>query len=226
MNKIKLNQEWLELLSSHLEQQQFINLTSKIKQEYLAGEKIYPQPGKIFNALNLTPPSEVKVVILGQDPYHGPGQAMGLSFSVPVSVKNPPSLKNIFKELENELGHKSQAELKFNGDLTSWAEQGVLLLNSVLTVKAGKPGSHSGRGWEQFTDAIISELSNNYRGIIFMLWGNYAKQKLSLIDIDKHTVLTAPHPSPFSAHSGFFGCNHFISANQQLKLSDKTEIKW
>ena len=226
MNKIKLNQEWLELLSSYLNQQQFINLTSEIKQEYLAGEKIYPYPSKIFNALNLTPPGEVKVVILGQDPYHGPGQAMGLSFSVPASVKNPPSLKNIFKELESELGHKSDAETKYDGDLTSWAEQGVLMLNSVLTVKAGKPGSHSGRGWEQFTDGIISELSDNYRGIIFMLWGNYAKQKLSLIDVDKHTVLTAPHPSPFSAHSGFFGCNHFISANQQLEAGGKVEIKW
>ncbi len=223
---IKLNQEWLELLSSHLNQQQFINLTSEIKQEYLAGEKIYPHPSKIFNALNLTPPGEVKVVILGQDPYHGPGQAMGLSFSVPASVKNPPSLKNIFKELESELGHKSDAEIKHGGDLTNWAEQGVLLLNSVLTVKAGKPGSHSGRGWEQFTDGIISELSNNYSGIIFMLWGNYAKQKLSLIDASRHTVLTAPHPSPFSAHSGFFGCNHFISANQQLEAGGKAEIKW
>jgi uracil-DNA glycosylase len=223
---IKLNQEWLELLSSYLNQQQFINLTSEIKQEYLAGEKIYPRPDKIFNALKLTPPDKVKVVILGQDPYHGYGQAMGLSFSVPASIKNPPSLKNIFKELESELGHKSDAEIKHDGDLTSWAEQGVLLLNSVLTVKAGKPGSHSGRGWEQFTDGIISELSNNYSGIIFMLWGNYAKQKLSLIDASRHTVLTAPHPSPFSAHSGFFGCNHFISANQQLKLSGKAEIKW
>ena len=223
---VKLNQEWLELLSSYLNQQQFINLTSEIKREYLAGEKIYPHPSKIFNALSLTAPGKVKVVILGQDPYHGPGQAMGLSFSVPVSVKNPPSLKNIFKELESELGHKSDAEIKHDGDLTSWAEQGVLLLNSVLTVKAGKPGSHSGRGWEQFTDGIISELSNNYSGIIFMLWGNYAKQKLSLIDASRHTVLTAPHPSPFSAHSGFFGCNHFISANQQLEASGKAEIKW
>lgn len=223
---VKLNQEWLELLSSYLNQQQFINLTSEIKREYLAGEKIYPHPSKIFNALSLTAPGKVKVVILGQDPYHGPGQAMGLSFSVPVSVKNPPSLKNIFKELESELGHKSDAEIKHDGDLTSWAEQGVLLLNSVLTVKAGKPGSHSGRGWEQFTDGIISELSNNYSGIIFMLWGNYAKQKLSLIDASRHTVLTAPHPSPFSAHSGFLGCNHFVSANQKLKLSGKAEIKW
>jgi uracil-DNA glycosylase len=226
MNKIKLNQQWLELLSSHLKRQEFINLISEINQEYLDGERTYPQPDKIFNALNLTSPGEVKIVILGQDPYHGPGQAMGLSFSVPAELKNPPSLKNIFKELESELGHKSEAELKFNGDLTTWAKQGVLLLNSVLTVKAGKPGSHSRRGWEQFTDGIISELSNNYSGIIFMLWGNYAKQKLSLIDLDKHTVLTAPHPSPFSAHSGFFGCNHFIEANRQLEANGKDEIKW
>lgn len=226
MVEIKLNKQWKDLLADYLNSDQFQETADFVRGEYLSGKKIYPHPKNVFNALNLTSPDEVKVVILGQDPYHGPNQAMGLSFSVPADVKNPPSLQNIFKELEAELGQKSQAELKFNGDLTNWAEQGVLLLNSVLSVEAGKAGSHSGKGWEEFTDCIISQLSKSQNNLVFMLWGNYAKQKLSLIDQNKHLVLTAAHPSPFSAYSGFFGCKHFVQANQYLKFSQKSAIKW
>ena len=226
MAEIKLSSQWQNLLKDYLASDRFRDTTDFARQAYLSSDTIYPHPKNIFRALNLTPPGSVKVVILGQDPYHGAHQAMGLSFSTPPEVKNPPSLQNIFKELESELGHKSDAELKFSGDLTTWAEQGVLLLNSVLTVQAGQAGSHAGKGWEQFTDHIIQRLSEEYSGIIFMLWGNYAKQKLSLIDSTKHLILTAPHPSPFSAHSGFFGCGHFQKANQYLKLNNKEGIEW
>lgn len=226
MADIKFNDQWKQLLANYLGSDQFKATADFIRSEYTYGKKIYPHHNNIFNALNLISPDKVKVIILGQDPYHGPGQAMGLSFSVPASIKNPPSLKNIFKELESELGYKSKAELKFNGDLSCWAKQGVLLLNSVLTVEAGKPGSHAKKGWEDFTDHIISQLSNYKSGLVFMLWGNYAKQKLSLIDEGKHLVLRAPHPSPFSAHSGFFGCDHFIGANRYLKNRSKSVIKW
>jgi uracil-DNA glycosylase len=223
---VKLNQKWLDLLSDYIENQEFKSLSNEISNEYLSGKKIYPHPKNIFEALNLTSPDEVKVIILGQDPYHGPDQAMGLSFSVPASIKNPPSLQNIFKELESEIGHKSQAELKFKGDLSCWAKQGVLLLNSVLTVEAGKPGSHAKKGWEDFTDHIISQLSKTKSGLVFLLWGNYAKQKLSLIDSNKHLILTAAHPSPLSAYNGFFGCGHFVSANEYLRSNSKEEITW
>lgn len=226
MAEIKLKEQWEDLLADYLNTEEFKSTAEFVRGEYLSGKKIYPHPKNIFNALNLTPPDKVKVVILGQDPYHGPGQAMGLSFSVPPEVKNPPSLQNIFKELESELGEKSQAETKFKGDLTSWAEQGVLLLNSVLSVEAGKPGSHAGKGWEAFTDYIISQLSETQDNLVFMLWGNYANKKLSSVDQNKHLVLSAAHPSLFSAHSGFFGCNHFIKANEYLKLNSKQQIKW
>lgn len=226
MKEVKLNNHWKQLLANYLDSDQFKATADFVRSEYLSSKKIYPHPKNIFNALNLTVPDQVKVVILGQDPYHGEDQAMGLSFSVPASVKNPPSLQNIFKELESELGHKSAAEHKFNGDLSCWAKQGVLLLNSVLTVEAGKPGSHAKKGWEDFTDHIISQLSESKSGLVFMLWGNYAKQKLSLIDANKHLILTSPHPSPFSAHSGFFGCGHFVQTNRYLKSINKKEIKW
>ena len=226
MLEIKLKVEWKQLLGDYLDSDKFQDTADFVRQQYLSGKTIYPKSENIFRALNLSAPQNVKVVILGQDPYHGPNQAMGLSFSVPAEVKNPPSLANIFKELEAELGQKSAAELKFKGDLTNWAEQGVLLLNSVLSVEAGKPGSHASQGWEDFTDQIISKLSESQSGLEFMLWGNYAKSKLSLIDGAKHLVLSAPHPSPLSAYSGFFGCNHFVKANDYLKLNNKTEIVW
>lgn len=226
MGELKLSVEWKQLLGDYLQSDEFIKTSDFARERYLSGDKIYPLPQNVFQALNLSNPQDVRVIILGQDPYHGAGQAMGLSFSVPADVKNPPSLQNIFKELEDELGQKSEAELKFSGDLTNWAKQGVLLLNSVLTVEAGKAGSHAGKGWEQFTDQIIKRLSARQEGIVFMLWGNYAKQKLSLIDQRKHLVLSSSHPSPFSAHSGFFGCGHFKKANTYLKLKGKEEIKW
>ncbi len=226
MLEIKLKVEWKQLLGDYLYSDNFQATVDFVRQEYLSGKTIYPKSENIFRALNLTAPQNVKVIILGQDPYHGPNQAMGLSFSVLAEVKNPPSLTNIFKELEAELGQKSSAELEGGGDLTNWAEQGVLLLNSVLSVEAGKPGSHAGQGWEDFTDQIISKLSESQSGLVFMLWGNYAKSKLSLIDGAKHLVLSAPHPSPLSAYSGFFGCSHFVKANNYLKLNNKTEIVW
>ena len=226
MAEIKLGKNWRKLLSNYLDSDDFQKTASFARQQYLSSKTICPHPKNVFKALNLTDPEDVKVVILGQDPYHGRDQAMGLSFSVPAEVKNPPSLQNIFKELEAELGHKPEAELKFSGDLTAWAEQGVLLLNSVLTVEAGKAGSHTNKGWEQFTDHVISKLSAQYSGIVFVLWGNYAKQKLSLIDQDKHLVLTSSHPSPLSARNGFFGCGHFEKANEYLKLNNKEGVRW
>lgn len=224
--KVEIKQSWLKILKNFFEAESFKDLMDFVRTEYLAGKVIYPEPENIFKALTLTPFDEVKVVILGQDPYHGDGQAMGLSFSVPEEVRNPPSLRNIFKELEVELGEKSEAEVKFNGDLSCWAKQGVLLLNSVLTVETGKPGSHSKKGWEDFTDQVIKKISERKKGVVFMLWGNYAKQKLNLIDADKHLVLMSPHPSPFSAHTGFFGSDHFIKANQWLESKGKKKIEW
>jgi uracil-DNA glycosylase len=224
--KVEIKQSWLKILKNFFEAESFKDLMDFVRAEYLAGKVIYPEPENIFKALNLTPFDKVEVVILGQDPYHGDGQAMGLSFSVPEEVRNPPSLRNIFKELEAELGEKSEAEVKFNGDLSCWAKQGVLLLNSVLTVEAGKPGSHSKKGWGDFTDQVIKKISEEKEGVVFILWGNYAKQKLNLIDEDKHLVLMSPHPSPLSAYSGFFGNDHFIKANQWLESKSKKKIEW
>lgn len=184
---------------------------------------LYPHPKNIFAALSSCPVEEVKVVILGQDPYHGLGQAHGLSFSVQDWVKLPPSLQNIYKELKLEY---PEFEIPNSGNLTHWAEQGVLLLNSILTVEAGKPASHSKIGWETFTDSIISKLSQEREGLIFLLWGNFARSKKVLIDTQKHFVLEAPHPSPFSAHSGFFGCGHFKKVNEILKERAEKEIIW
>jgi len=186
------------------------------------GSVIYPPGDLIFNALNTTPFDEVKVVILGQDPYHGPGQAHGLCFSVPEGVAIPPSLVNIYKELEADL----ETSPPRSGNLQHWAEQGVLLLNAVLTVERGNAGSHQGKGWERFTDRVISELNENRDGLVFMLWGNYALKKGAMIDRDRHLVLTAPHPSPLSAHRGFFGCRHFSSANEWLKKYDLVPVDW
>jgi uracil-DNA glycosylase len=186
------------------------------------GKIIYPQQDRIFHALIATPFSQARVVILGQDPYHGPGQAEGLSFSVPRGIPIPPSLKNIFKELEKDLG----IPVARHGHLESWARQGVLLLNTVLTVEEGRPASHAGHGWEKLTDGIIKKLSNERNHLIFLLWGKHAQQKASLIDASKHTILTAPHPSPLSAYQGFFGCHHFSRVNELLKDHGEVPITW
>ena len=186
------------------------------------GAVIYPAPENIFAAFNLTPLEHTKVVILGQDPYHGPGQAMGLSFSVPDGMKVPPSLRNMYKEIEEDIG----ATQFSSGDLTGWAEQGVLLLNTALTVEDGKAGSHSKIGWAKLTDAAIQALSLGREGIVFILWGGHAQKKAGLINSEKHLVLAGPHPSPLSAYRGFFGCKHFSKANQHLKAQGKSEIKW
>ncbi|EAL3458209.1 uracil-DNA glycosylase, partial [Campylobacter coli] len=197
----------------------------EIKKQYLNAINqnivIYPPANLIFNAFNLCPLKEIKIIILGQDPYHQPNQAMGLSFSVPKNVKIPPSLNNIFKELQNDLNITPAK----SGDLSSWAKQGVLLLNSILSVEAGKPASHSSWGWQEFSDAVISKLSLEKSGLIFILWGNYAKSKKALIDTKKHFILEAAHPSPL-ARTGFLGCKHFSKANEILKNLGKKPINW
>lgn len=221
----KINKLWKRSLQDKLSGDDFKSLKTFVGSEY-ASKKIYPEPNNIFRALNLTPLDKVKVVIIGQDPYHGEGQAQGLSFSVPKEVKNPPSLVNIFKELESEFGKKSEAELGRRGDLSHWAKQGVLLLNAVLTVEAGKAGSHAGRGWEGLTDEIIRIVSEECEGVVFLLWGSYARKKKGLIDTKKHLVLESTHPSPLSAYGGFFGCGHFKKANEWLKDHTLSEIVW
>lgn len=218
---VKIEQSWKEALKDEFEKDYFINLTNFIKKEYLSGKVIYPKPSNIFNAFNLCPLDNVKVVIIGQDPYHEPNQAHGLCFSVQKGVNYPPSLVNIYKEIENDLGYKSVT----NGDLSYWAEQGILLLNSSLTVKAHYAGSHSGIGWEIFTDSVIKILSYK-EGIVYLLWGSFAQKKAEIIDINKNLVLKSVHPSPLSAHRGFFGNHHFSKTNQYLKSLGKKEIIW
>ncbi|MEO8796193.1 MAG: uracil-DNA glycosylase [Daejeonella sp.] len=219
----ELDKSWKDVLMDELNSENMQQLLNFLKNEQEKGVLIYPQSDKIFNAFNHTPFNKVKIVILGQDPYHGKNQAHGLSFSVQDGTPPPPSLKNIFKELKNE--YPDYREPK-NGDLTSWADQGVLLLNSVLTVEMSKAGSHQKKGWEIFTNSVISQLSEKGNGIVFMLWGNYAKKKAALIDQNKHFILTAAHPSPLSAYNGFFGCNHFTEANQILQKENMGEINW
>lgn len=218
---VKIEQSWKDALKDEFEKDYFINLTNFIKKEYLSGKAIYPKPSNIFNAFNLCPLDNVKVVIIGQDPYHEPNQAHGLCFSVQKGVNYPPSLVNIYKEIENDLGYKSVT----NGDLSYWAEQGILLLNSSLTVKAHYAGSHSGIGWEMFTDSVIKILSYK-EGIVYLLWGSFAQKKAEIIDINKNLVLKSVHPSPLSAHRGFFGNHHFSKTNQYLKSLGKKEIIW
>ena len=217
----KIEESWKILLSDEFNKNYFTEL-----KQFLLEEKkqhtIYPRGSDIFNAFNFTPFEKIKVVILGQDPYHGNGQAHGLSFSVPDGVKKPPSLKNIFKELAEDL----QIPIAKTGNLTSWAKQGVLLLNATLTVRSKKAGSHQKKGWEKFTDAIIQKISTEKEGVIFLLWGRFAQDKVKLIDKNKHQILTAPHPSPFSAYSGFFGCKHFSKTNTILKEQGLIEINW
>lgn len=217
----KITKNWYELLKPELTSQQFKNLQDFLTEEYNT-RKIYPTPENVFNALNLVKYNDVKVVIIGQDPYHQPGQAHGLSFSVQNGIKLPPSLVNIYKEIEDEMGKKSCT----NGDLTAWAKQGVLLLNSVLTVRDSQPNSHKNMGWEQITSRVVELLSKREKPVVFLLWGANAIAIGKNIDRSKHLVLTCAHPSPLSAYNGFFGCNHFVKANEFLIKNNETPIEW
>ena len=217
-----MHESWLELLGDELEQPQMQDLRSFLVAELSAGRRFYPSADRVFHALALTPVEEVRVVLLGQDPYHGPGQAMGLCFSVPAGVPLPPSLRNIYDELVRDVGVPRPS----SGDLTPWAERGVLLLNAVLTVAPGQPASHAGKGWERFTDRAIAELSERREGIVFLLWGRYAQQKGAVVDRARHHVLTTTHPSPLSASNGFLGCCHFSQANDLLEADGREPIDW
>jgi uracil-DNA glycosylase len=220
--KIDLHPSWLKHLIGEFEQPYMKQLKAFLLSEKQQGKVIYPPSKNIFNAFNSTPLDQVKVVILGQDPYHGPNQAHGLCFSVQPGVPAPPSLQNMFKELNRDLG----IPIPPHGCLQSWAEQGVLLLNATLTVEQGRAGSHQGKGWETFTDKAIQLVNEQCQGVVFLLWGSYAQKKSAFIDSRKHLILKAPHPSPLSAHRGFIGCGHFSKANQYLQQLKKTPIDW
>jgi uracil-DNA glycosylase len=213
---------WADVLKQEKQETYFRELLSFVEKERADGKKIYPPNAEVFNALALTPFAEVKVVILGQDPYHGPNQAHGLCFSVKPPTPPPPSLINIFLELKRDLG----IERSSHGDLESWAKQGVLLLNSVLTVEESKAGAHANRGWERFTSSIIQHLNNEREHLVFLLWGAYAQKKAQCVDRTKHLVLMAPHPSPLSAHRGFLGCGHFSKANEYLAQNGLSPVQW
>ena len=217
-----MHESWLGALGDELEQPYMQELRAFLVTELTAGRRFFPPADKVFNALALTPLSEVRVVILGQDPYHGPGQAMGLCFSVPGGVPLPPSLRNIYDELQTDVGIPRPT----SGDLTPWAERGVLLLNAVLTVAPGQAASHAGKGWERFTDRAIRELSERQDGVVFLLWGRYAQQKGAVVDRTRHHVLSAAHPSPLSAASGFLGCRHFSQANALLQAGGRDPVDW
>ncbi len=219
---IRLHESWLNELSSEFDQNYMIDLRSFLQAETEQKKIIYPANDRVFAALDHTSFEQVKVVILGQDPYHGPDQAHGLSFSVPEGIKPPPSLVNIYKELHNDIG----MTIPDHGCLEKWADQGVLLLNSVLTVQQAQAASHQGKGWEQFTDKIIACLNEKRENLVFMLWGAYAQKKGQFIDREKHLVLSAPHPSPLSAHRGFLGCKHFSQANNYLDSNGIQSIDW
>lgn len=221
ISNIKTKKTWQEVLSSEFEKAYFQHLSEFVKNE-CTQQQVCPQTEDIFQAFIECPYDRVKVVILGQDPYHGTEQANGLCFAVCSGVKIPPSLKNIFKEIESDTGIKCFKD----GDLSRWAKQGILLLNSTLTVRANQPGSHQGKGWEEFTDTVIQTLSDQNEHIVFLLWGNYAKKKGVHIDRNKHLVLEASHPSPFSVHTGFFGCKHFSKTNAYLREHGLHEIDW
>ncbi len=218
---IDIEQSWKEVLKDEFEKEYFKTLSNTVREEYLS-KTIFPTPKNVFSAFLQCPFDNVKVVILGQDPYHGAGQAHGLAFSVQDTVKVPPSLQNIYKELETDIGKA----IPKTGNLEDWARQGVLLLNATLTVEKDKAGSHQGLGWEQFTDAVIKKISDEKENVVFLLWGKYAQEKGAVIDTEKHLVLTAPHPSPFSAYTGFFGCRHFSKTNFYLKAHKIEEIVW
>lgn len=219
---VNIEASWKQVLHAEFNKSYFENIVAFLKTEKAQGKIIYPPGSLIFNAFFKTPFDKLKVVLLGQDPYHGKGQAMGLSFSVPKGVRPPPSLINIFKELHDDVG----VPIATTGDLTPWAEQGVLLLNAALTVRAGEPNSHSKIGWHQFTDAVIKKISDEKNGIVFLLWGSFAHQKQELIDQTKHHVLKAAHPSPYSADKGFFGCRHFSKTNEFLMQQKQQPINW
>lgn len=218
---IRIHDSWRAVLSSEFAQPYFGELSAFVRGEY-QNATVYPPPKLVFNAFDLCPFDKVQVVIIGQDPYHGAHQAHGLCFSVREGVRIPPSLQNVYKELCDDLA----VPIRESGDLSGWAEQGVLLLNATLTVRAGQPGSHQGKGWERFTDVAIHALSEGREHLVFMLWGNYAKAKKPLIDSSKHLILEAAHPSPFSAYSGFFGCRHFSRANAYLREGGLPGIVW
>ena len=219
--EVRIEPSWHQRLADEFDKPYFTELAQFVKQEYAAGV-CYPPGRLIFNAFQQTPFDQVKVVILGQDPYHEPGQAMGLSFSVPAGVVLPPSLRNIYAEIQQEFGTAAPA----SGDLTRWAHQGVMLLNATLTVRQGQAGSHQRCGWEQFTDAVISRLSVERSNLVFMLWGSYAGQKVALIDSTRHCILRSAHPSPLSAYRGFFGNHHFQLCNDYLQRHNIKGIEW
>jgi uracil-DNA glycosylase len=220
-NPVQIEDSWKKALENEFGREYFKKLSGFIREEYTT-HTIYPAPKDVFRAFNLCPFDQVKVVIIGQDPYHGPKQANGLSFAVHEDVAIPPSLRNIFEEIKSDTGKEPIQ----NGDLSRWATQGVLLLNATLTVRAESPGSHQNKGWEEFTDAVIQTLSDKCENLVFILWGNYAKKKGAVIDSSKHLVLSSPHPSPFSAYSGFFGSKPFSQANAYLKKKGLQEIDW
>lgn len=219
--QVKIEDSWKGILQPEFDKPYFKTLTDFVRQEY-SQTTIYPAAGRIFAAFDLCPFDKVKVVIIGQDPYHEPGQACGLCFSVADNIQQPPSLKNIFKELHNDTGKP----IPVSGDLTHWARQGVLLLNATLTVRAHTAGSHQGKGWEEFTDAVIRELATKRTGLVFILWGAYAQKKGAFIDRSKHLVLQSAHPSPLSAYNGFFGCHHFSQTNRWLIDHGEKPIDW
>ncbi|MGI9138307.1 MAG: uracil-DNA glycosylase [Sediminibacterium sp.] len=219
---VKMESSWKHALSYLFDKPYFLQIATHLKMERATKTIIYPKGSLIFNAFNQTPYDKVKVVILGQDPYHNPGQAMGLSFSVPEGIKPPPSLMNIYKELNKDIG----LAIPTSGDLTKWANQGVLLLNAALTVRENEPASHAKIGCMEFTNDVIKHLSNEKKGLVFLLWGNFAQQKMIYIDATKHKILKAAHPSPLSAHHGFFGCRHFSLTNEYLMYHNFDPIDW
>ncbi len=221
MIDVRIEESWKKVLESEFDKPYFLELVTFVKNEYSKGA-VYPPASLIFNAFDKCPFSEVKVVILGQDPYHGPGQAHGLCFSVHEGISFPPSLRNIFKELRNDLG----IPIPLSGNLDRWCDQGVFLLNSILTVRANEAASHQGKGWEKFTDAVIAALAQNKKNIVFMLWGAYAQKKCSNIDLGNHLVLKSVHPSPLSAERGFFGNKQFSKCNEYLVATDQIPVKW
>lgn len=221
-SRIDLEPGWQQALAAQFAQPHMVALRAFLQAEKAAGQAVFPRGSEIFNAFNLAPLAQVKVVILGQDPYHGPGQAHGLCFSVRPGVAIPPSLQNIYKELQSDLGIAPPP----HGHLEKWARQGVLLLNAVLTVRAHQAASHAGRGWETFTDAAIAAVNAQREHVVFMLWGSYAQKKGAMIDRRRHLVLSAPHPSPLSAHRGFLGCRHFSQANDYLRRHGMAPVDW
>lgn len=223
VENVKIESTWKAQLTEEFEKPYFLDIKRYLIEDHKKGITIYPPAKEIFNAFNLTPFNKVKIVMLGQDPYHGKGQAHGLCFSVKDGIKPPPSLVNIYKELKNDIPN---FKIPQHGNLINWAKQGVFLLNAMLTVKANQPASHQKIGWQNFTDTVIKTISENKKGIIFMLWGNFAKRKSELIDEKRHHILKAAHPSPFSAYNGFFGCKHFSQANAILKAKNEAEIDW